>query len=753
MIKLTLYRQELLLRGLVQGVGYRPFVRREAMARGIVGNVQNIGGGVRVCAYGTKEALDGFVECLLSSPPAGTRYLRQEIGAAVPTDPADCPRLFTVLASTAVQDPLPVIPPDIAPCAACLAEMADPANRRYRYPFQSCALCGPRYSVIRALPYDRERTAMADFPLCADCMAEYTNPGDRRSFAQTIACKQCGPRLTFLRAGEGEPIRGDNAALEAAMTALRAGQVVAVKNNGGFHLACRADDRHAVALVRAIKGREEKPFALLFADLAAVRRVAQVSRAEADWLTAPQRPIVLLTPKGTPYPSEVSGESRFLGAMLPSTPLQVLLAEAGVLVMTSANRSGEPICTTDEEVQRLVQGRAVILTHNRPIETPQDDSLLFVEAEKPCFLRRARGFAPLPICLPRPVHRPMIAMGGDLKGAFALLQGDQVYLSQHIGDLADGDLADSYRQIQHHLMALTQICPTAAIADAHPGYFSRQEALITGLPVQTVYHHHAHIASVMAEHRLDRVLGVALDGTGYGEDGKIWGGELLLCEGASAIRLGHLHDLPMPMGDAGAKSPALLSAYQLAGAGVITPDNEVIDRAIRAGLCLYTSSMGRLFDTVSAILGLCGENSYEGRAPVLLENAAADYWGDPIELTLPWEDGIWRTDLLIGEIYSRKADGAPVGALALGFHIAVAEGICQGVIESARRYRCSAVALSGGCFANRLLLSLCRDRLERAGLQVWRNEAVPVGDGGIALGQAYLAACQGENGRAGDGEA
>ncbi|MBQ8383447.1 MAG: carbamoyltransferase HypF [Clostridia bacterium] len=745
MNELKHYTRTLTLRGLVQGVGYRPFVRGEAIARGVTGSVQNIGGGVRVRAFGTKEALDDLVGCLLSSPPLGTVYLNTEIGDLTEVAPAERPAAFTI-AESDVGDLLSVVSPDIAPCAECERELNDPTSRRYRYPFQSCAICGPRYSIQTALPYDRIDTTMKEFPLCDACEREYHDPVDRRSYAQTIACKDCGPRLSFYPAGAAAPVTGDDAAIEAALAALRSGEIVAVKNNGGFHLACLADDAAAIRTLRAIKGREEKPFALLFADLAAVEAVAKVSETEAALLSSTARPIVLLEPKGTTFPPEASGESLLIGAMLPSTPLQMLIAEAGVLVMTSANRSGEPIFTEFAPLAEWLGGRAAILTHDRPIVTPQDDSLLFVENGKPCFLRRSRGYAPLPIGIDPSANAPTVAMGGDLKAVFALQKDGQVYLSQHTGDLADLPIRRVWEDLQTHLSKLLGITPVRAVCDLHPGYFSRaaaeRAATVCGLPVAYVQHHHAHIASVMAEHRLSRVLGFAFDGTGYGEDGIVWGGELLLCEGSEYRRMAHLLPLPMPRGDEGAKDALRLARFHLAGAGALpeTPEETTVTAAVKAGVGIPTSSVGRLFDAASAILGICRKNTYEGRAAILLENTATLWKGDPAPLPLPLEGEIWRSDLLLLALREGVRKGAPVGALALGFHQAVANAVCEAATVFAKVCDCTDVALSGGVFANRLLLRLCRERLEAAGLTVYRNEKVPVGDGGIALGQAYIAA-------------
>ena len=742
MKKHQFYTRTITLRGLVQGVGYRPFVRREAISREITGDVRNIGGGVTVRAFGAREALDSFVECLLSSPPTGTVYLHVDPGVMREIAPEDRPGAFTIEESQ-VSDLLPIVSPDLAPCEVCAREMSDPTNRRYRYPFQSCAVCGPRYSIQTALPYDRIGTTMEEFSLCPSCQSEYHAPDDRRSYAQTIACKDCGPRLAFYPADSSiPPILGDDEAIEAALSALRRGEIVAVKNNGGYHLACLAENTEAVERLRTLKGREKKPFALLFTDLEAVKAVAKVNDAEANLLTSSARPIVLLEPKGVRPFLEALGESLQIGAMLPSTPLQMLLAEVGVLVMTSANRPGEPIHTEFAPLKEWLDDRAAILTHDRAIVTPQDDSLLFVENGKPCFLRRARGYAPLPISIETSASAPTIAMGGDLKAVFALQKGEQVYLSQHTGDLADLSICEEWENLQRHLSNLLGIAPKRAVCDLHPGYFSHQMAEKSGLPVTHVQHHHAHIASVMAEHNLSRVIGIAFDGTGYGEDGTIWGGECFYCEGGDYRRIAHLLPLPMPRGDEGAKDALTLSRFHLAGVGVFpaSKEEEHVNAVVKFGFCAHTSSMGRLFDAVSAILGICYENTYEGRAAILLENAATRWEGNVPILPMPLEDGVWRTDLLLQAIHKGAQAGIPKGLLAKAFHRSVAEGVLVAARVYAKEYNCTDIALSGGVFANRLLLRLCRERLESAGFTVYRNETVPVGDGGIALGQAFIAA-------------
>lgn len=739
MNQLSIYHCKLTLIGLVQGVGYRPFVRRAAMLYGITGDVCNFGGGVSVNAFGNKEALDSFVECLLSSPPKGTVYVQTQVSTAA--EVSNAPSSFTIRQSEQGRL-LAILPPDLAPCEDCLREMNEPNHRRYGYPFQSCAICGPRYSIQTALPYDRPATTMKNFLLCDACEAEYNAPHDRRSYAQTIACKDCGPRLAFYPKGKSAPVTGDDDALASALEALRWGEIVAVKNNGGFHLACLADDADAIARLRWLKGREEKPFALLFGDLDAIRAIATVSDAEADLLASSARPIVLLTPHDPSTYQAASGESIRIGAMLPSTPLQQLLSKAGALVMTSANPSGEPIYTEFAPLADWIGEEVSILTHDRPIVTPQDDSLLYVENDRPCFLRRSRGYAPLPIAMDKGVRVPTICYGGDLKASFALCKDEYVYLSQYTGDLAHEPIQQAWSDLQNHLSGLLSIIPEQAVCDLHPGYFSHKEAEECGLPLRYVQHHHAHIASVMAEHGVRSVIGFAFDGTGYGEDGSIWGGEVFFCEGGNSKRIAHLQALPMPMGDDGAIDTIRLARFFRMGAG-ITPQNaeeKLIYAAVQAGIGIPTSSMGRLFDAVSAMLGLCAENTYEGRAAILLENAATLWEGAPIDLSLPLEGDTFRSDLLLSDLAEQIHAGAPAGALALGFHHAIAHAVGDAALRFAKEYDCPRIALSGGVFANQLLLRLCRERIESNGLTVYRNEKVPVGDGGIALGQAYIAA-------------
>lgn len=743
--------------GLVQGIGYRPFVRREAKKRSICGFVQNSGGGVCIYACGHREALNNFVRCLRTSPPKGTIYLTFEASEAEEQSHGE----FSIIESD--DRPLmPMVSPDLAPCADCEKVLSSAEDRRYRYPFLSCAACGPRFSLQTALPYDRSRTSMTAFEMCECCTEEYQAIDGRYSYAQTLSCPDCGPKLTY-HAASGQKYTKDKA-LDACCQHLRQGGIDAIKNVGGFHLACRADDEEAVQSIRTLKGREAKPFAILFADLSAVRAVAEVSEAEEAMLTSPARPIVLLRKKADGsqrIAPSVCSDSLYIGAMLPSSPLQHLLAsEVGCLVMTSANRSGEPLAAERSELLGWLPPTVGLLDNDRPIVAVQDDSLCFAAecngSVKPLFLRRARGYAPLPIELDRALDPPILAAGGDLKAVFALATGTFAYPSPYIGDLEDLATAERYSGMLDHMSRLLGIAPTRLACDLHPSYYSGKLAQKWMNSVNNngesphsiikVQHHHAHIASVMAEHRLDRVLGFAFDGTGYGIDGTVWGGELLYCDGADFKRLMHLKALPMLGGDSGATDCRRTAATFLLSAGVEAWDADSVlwKNALSMGVgSVLTSSMGRLFDAVASILDVCHRNAYEGQAATMLESVAVlwrEQGGESAELTLAAEGDVWRSDRLIADIDEQKRSGVPIGALALGFHRAIASAVAEAAELYSRAYDCARIALSGGVFANRLLLADCTRAITERGLSVYLNEQLPAGDGNIAIGQVYIAA-------------
>ncbi len=868
--------------GVVQGVGYRPFTARLAEEEGIRGSVRNSGGAVHIEAYAGGEAMERLIHRLRSCAPPAARVEQVRVDTIEQEEGDGCiPASFSIIESEQ-ENPgdVPLPSPDLPVCRECLAEMADPAGRRYRYPFISCVNCGPRYSIMERLPYDREHTAMRDFWLCPDCGGEYGKKGDRRRHAQTISCHSCGPQLLVrigdgreghgyrlsrtagetpgpqlpLAAGKGPAprfaavsgkvpglcgpscsdgtLRGEEG-LRACVNILKRGGILALKGIGGYQLACRPDCPEAVERLRRLKRRDKKPFALMFPSLERIRELCQVSAQEEELLLSPARPIVLLAGKGEwrkgespfPFSRNLCSESRFLGAFLPYTGLhQLLTQEAGPLVMTSANASGDPILTEEVQMEELWQKNPGLLDavawNQRRILTPLDDSLMRVTGGKNQMLRRSRGFVPAPAVLPEgeKFEKTLLCMGGDLKTVFCLAAGSRAYLSQYFGDMENYRCLQAYREGISHMEGLLGIRPERVVCDLHPGYVTlaegRRIAGEQGLFIQQVQHHHAHAASVMAEHGLSHCIGVVFDGTGYGTDGHVWGGEFLLCRGASFQRMGHLEEAELCGGDASARDAALNAACHLAQAG-LRPRKEAAeiwrDRLELAQKALQyhinterSSSMGRLFDAVSALLGIRESNSYEGECASALEHAAWE--GRPeraegsrtgeaetgaarapepeIRVSFPiWEeDGVLiagRSELIrqlleraaeegepgraekrqplrkeaegpqtaVGErrpgkmAEGREEEGsrALTGRLAWAFHEAAARmtlSMCRRIREKTGERN---VALSGGVFANVILQERCRQLLEAEGFAVYVNESVPGNDGGICLGQAWIA--------------
>jgi hydrogenase maturation protein HypF len=678
-----------------------------------------------------------------------------------------------------------LVSPDTATCDACLSELADPADRRYRHPFITCTHCGPRFTIVTSLPYDRDSTTMAGFPMCADCAREYADPADRRFHAQPIACPACGPRLT-LRTGPDDPgeLR-DEQALAEARRLLAEGAVVAVKGIGGYHLACDAGDPAAVRTLRKRKNRGGKPFAVLAGSLETVRRLAHVGPVERELLLGPRKPVVLLRRRagaGGELAAGVAPGSPDLGFMLPYTPVhRLLLGLPGdppgpaVLVMTSGNRSGEPIVTDDDEALTRLAGLAdAWLAHDRPVHVPCDDSVVRVCAGAELPVRRSRGYAPFPIALPVPVV-PALAVGGDLKNTFCAGDGRYAWLSAHVGDMDDLATLTAFERATGHLTDLTAVAPRLLVADRHPGYratqWARRAAEERGLTLRQVQHHHAHVASAMAEHGLDGsapVIGVAFDGTGYGDDGAVWGGEVLLADYDGYRRFAHLGYVPLPGGDAAVRNPYRMALSHLRAAGLpwrdelpcaaaATPEERrLLERQLERGLnCVPTSSMGRLFDAVSSLAGVCHRVEYEAQAAMELENAALD------DLTGPLADDE-RNDAYRFMLRAVRqdpeapliADPAPVlaaavadvragvtaGPVARRFHRAVVDLVLEVCAVARERTGVRTVALSGGVFCNSLLTEGCGAVLERDGFTVLRHHRVPPNDGGLALGQLIVAA-------------
>ncbi|MFJ2189801.1 carbamoyltransferase HypF [Kitasatospora sp. NPDC087861] len=753
-------RRRVAIRGLVQGVGFRPFVYTLAGELGLAGSVTNTGEGVLVEVEGGREAVAAFCRRVADDAPPLAQVASVESAPLAATGGTG----FAIVPSRTDGPRTTLIPPDVAVCADCLAELADPADRRHRHPFISCTNCGPRHTIVTGLPYDRANTTMAGFPMCPDCAREYTDPADRRFHAQPVSCHACGPRLALIVPGRAD-LAGE-AALAEARRRLAAGAILAVKGIGGYHLACDARDVDTVALLRRRKRRGDKPFALMARDLATVEGLLPLGPVERELLTGAVRPIVLLRRTGALRPALAAAAPRSpdLGLLLPYTPLHhLLLAAPGpdLLVMTSANLSGEPIVTDDHEalttLAPLVDGW---LTHDRPIHVPCEDSVVRVVDGEQLPLRRSRGYAPLPLPLPVPV-RPVLAVGGDLKNTFALARDGYAWLSGHIGDMDDLATLRAFDRAVEQLSTVSGVRAELLVTDRHPGYRSvrHAERTATGRPVHRVQHHHAHIAAVMAEHGLDGsrpVLGVAFDGTGYGEDGAIWGGEVLLADYAGFRRLAHLGYVPLPGGDTAVERPYRTALAHLRAAGLPwTPglpsvqacrDGELrlLERQLERGLnCVPTSSMGRLFDAVSSLAGICHRAGYEAQAAIELEAAAHGFGSAPGYAfgLRPTADG-WVADpgpVLAGVLADVSA-GAPDGLVAARFHAAVTELVRRVCAFVRERHGTSTVALSGGVFGNALLSSACARGLGEDGFTVLRHRRVPPNDGGLALGQLMVAA-------------
>jgi hydrogenase maturation protein HypF len=684
---------------------------------------------------------------------------------------------FAIVASRTARGARTLVSPDIATCAACLAEMSEPGDRRYRHPFITCTDCGPRFTIIRDLPYDRPATTMAGFAMCDDCAREYENPADRRFHAQPIACRSCGPVLWFEH--DGARIDGGDAALAAAQRALADGLIVAVKGVGGYHLACRADDAVAVARLRERKSRSDKPFALLARDLATAREMVSVSADEECLLTGPARPIVLLRRRpDAPVVEGIAAGNPLLGVLLPYSPVHHLLMTRvpgsdaqppAVLVMTSANISDEPLCYADADaVARLPYLADAVLSHDRPIHVPCDDSVVRVVGDGVLPIRRSRGYAPLPVPLGSRLPATL-AVGAELKNTFCLIDGDNAFVSAHIGDMGSLDTTRAFDRAVAQLTTLHRVVPTVIAADAHPGYQTRAWAERHGggpdePPVRLVQHHHAHVVSLLAEHgRVGQpVIGVAFDGTGYGDDATVWGGEVLLvgADATSYVRTGHLLPVALPGGDAAVRNPCRTALAYLSAAGVewaadLGPvracdrtELAVVGAQLAASAGTVSStSMGRLFDAVASLLDVRHRVGYEGQAAIELEILA----GDEPPPTEPAcgrfavdDGGVIDHRPVLRAIVAGLRGGVSRSVLAHGFHLAVAVAVADAVAEHARavadRTGVGLVGLTGGVFQNVLLAQACRERLEAAGLAVLTHRLVPPNDGGLALGQAVIAA-------------
>lgn len=719
-------RLRIRITGAVQGVGFRPHVYRLAASAGLSGFVLNSIQGVLIEVEGPPRVVRWFEQQLRESPPPHAR-IHTSTTEEIPEQGA---APFEVRESDAAGQPAAFLLPDLAICPACLADIRNPANRRHRYPFTTCTHCGPRYSIVSGLPYDRPQTSMRRYPLCRECDAEYHAPRDRRFHAQTNCCPQCGPQLALWDSAGAVLATRHDALLQTAQ-ALRDGRIVAIKGIGGFHLCCNARDPAPIRLLRQRKHRLAKPFAVMTA--------AWHVRPEADrLLRSPQAPIVLIEHRGL-LPDEIAPGNPFLGLMSPYSPLHALLLDEfqGPIVATSGNLTDDPICIDEHEALQRLHGIAdLFLVHDRPILRPVDDSIVRFIDGQPVLLRRARGYAPLPFEAPIDLP-PALATGAHLKNTVAFSTGRLVFLSHHLGDLETLPALENHTRTLDDLRRTYQLEPRLVACDLHPGYGSTQAARALGLPVEPVQHHEAHVLAGILEHRLvGPVLGVSWDGTGYGPDGSIWGGEFLLFENGRFTRVAHLRPFRLPGGDQAIREPrrSLLGlAHAMGRPGLAKPFFEahqysVLQQMLVTGLnSPLTTSAGRLFDAVAALLGLCSVSSFEGEAAMSLEFAARH--AEPCATPGPSLD--WQP---LVEALANAAH--PVPARAAGFHHALADTILQ----QAREAAVDQVLLTGGCFQNALLTELSAARLRAHGFQVFTHQALPPNDGAIAAGQILAAA-------------
>jgi len=750
-------RRAIVVRGIVQGVGFRPFVCNLATRLHLHGFVRNQTGTLLIEVEGEPPSLEQFLTELANRPPplAHVEHLSWE------AMPPQGERQFSIASSEFAPTSPVFISPDVATCADCLAELFDPANRRHGYPFLNCTNCGPRLTIITGAPYDRPRTTMASFVMCPACRAEYDHPADRRFHAQPTACADCGPRLQILDAA-GRPVPAPDPLAHFA-AALRDGRIGALKGLGGYHLACDARSRATVAELRRRKHRDEKPFAVMVPDLAAAEKIGAVGPAERELLLSPRAPIVLLHKRPRAVAEEVAPRNPYLGVLLPYTPLHHLLLRAAggrPLVMTSGNRSDEPIAYRDDEAPEKLAGIAdLFLVHDRPIHVRCDDSVTRVVDGAELPLRRSRGYAPAPVQLPFECPGPILAVGGQLKGTFALGRGRQAFLSHHLGDL---DHYEAYRAFEKDVALYEQlfaIVPQVIVHDLHPDYvtsrYAQERAARLGIPLLAVQHHHAHMVSCMAENGLaEPVIGVTFDGTGFGTDGAVWGGEFLVGDYRAFRRAATLRYVGLPGGDQAIREPWRMAVAHLVDAEVelrplkarllpveVRTVERMLERRINTPL---TSSAGRLFDAVAALAGVRDRVSYEGQAAVELEWLATGVESDgtyPFALSPGENPLVVDTRPLIRALAEDTRRGVRTALIARRFHSTLVELIAAVCDRLRGATGLGAVVLSGGVFLNALLTREVSARLGADGFEVYRHRLVPPNDGGLSLGQLAVAAC------------
>jgi hydrogenase maturation protein HypF len=766
----TMLRLKVTIRGAVQGVGFRPFVYRLASELGLSGWVSNTAQGLFVEVEGTKEVLDRFVLRIGQEKPSRAFVQSLEFSFL---DPVGF-KSFEIRESDNSGPKTALVLPDIATCPECLQDISDPSNRRYLYPFTNCTNCGPRFSIILSLPYDRPNTSMKHFEMCPDCRKEYEDPADRRFHAQPIACPACGPQLEFWNE-QGKVLRSGQDALAAATKAIRDGLIVATKGLGGFHLMVDARSEEAVQRLRERKHREEKPFALMFPSIGMIQEECLVSDLEERLLCSPESPIVLLERKDNRelygkqlsvlgLAKSIAAGNPNLGVMLPYTPLHhLLMRDLGhPIVATSGNLSDEPICTDERDAVRRLAGIAdVFLVHDRPIVRHIDDSMVRVILGRELVMRRARGYAPLPIDLGERGGDPILAVGAHLKNTIALAVGTNAFVSQHIGDLETHQSLQAFRNVCADFQNLFESAPSIVACDMHPDYFSSKEAHANNGEIIEVQHHHAHVLSCMAENQIEgEVLGISWDGTGYGPDGTVWGGEFLITDGAEFERFAALKTFLLPGGEKAIREPrraaigllyelygdevfrqrdlAPMSAFTVAELSVV---QQMLGKQVNAP---RTSSMGRLFDAVASIIGLRQLNTFEGQAAMEMEFALAGQSSEQsYRCEMPASDEVGNSPSplwvdwspLIRDVWSDARKSTPVSMISKKFHNALVGAI----VEVAVKAGIKRVVLSGGCFQNKYLTERAVRRLQAAGFQPYWHQRVPPNDGGISLGQVWSA--------------
>lgn len=739
---------ELNVKGVVQGVGFRPFVFKTAKQLGIKGFVLNNSAGVLITAEGEKDNLHGFINTLNNEAPSASKISAITCKNIKPLGFDS----FEIKESTLLSQKSTEISSDIATCPKCQEEISNPLDRRHNYPFTNCTDCGPRFSIIKDIPYDRANTTMEPFKMCDDCLVEYQDPSNRRFHAEPNACPVCGPQLTLLDNKKKEITCED--LIEKTAELLKQGKIVAIKGIGGFHLTCDAENEKAVRNLRNRKYREDKPFALM-AHLDKIKEYCCLSAKEEALLKSPERPIVLLKAKKQPAKS-VAPKQKRLGFMTPYSPLHFLLMEMfhDLLIMTSANVSDEPICFTNEEaLEKLNNIADYFLLNDREIETRCDDSVVRVYREEPLSIRRSRGYAPRSFDLPKPLKKQTIALGAHLKNTFCLAKDNKVFLSHHIGDLENAQTLEALKKGIAQYKKLFDVTPVQVACDLHPEYLSTKFANETGLPIKQIQHHHAHLSSCLFDNRAKSpVIGVIFDGLGLGDDGKLWGGEFLIGGYKSYKRAATLKEMPMPGGEAAIKEPWRMALSYLKMAGIesresgVSPSqklwrasgsrekNNLINEMIHKKLnCPLTTSMGRLFDAVSSILGICQRANYEGQPAIELQMAADPTITDTYPYEISNRKGILEINPLpmIDELI-REKDKVKASSK---FHNSIVSIILDTVIQLSQISNLKDVALSGGVFQNELLLDKTVNHLEKKGFKVYYHREIPTNDGGISIGQ------------------